>query len=159
VLLCTSVFVYSLREGLLPLSFCVYFCVRKKEIKKLDAALSKYVRKSNADENGLINCFTCGVKKDWKYETDCGHFQSRSKYSTRWLYDIEQGMVNVMPQCKKCNGFRGGEQHLFGKHLDAMFGKGTADKILIMSNQTRKFSTQEIIEMREYFTKKFNELH
>jgi len=132
--------------------------MRKKEIKKLDQALSKYVRKSNADSEGFITCFTCGVKKDWKYETDCGHFQSRSKYSTRWLYEPEKGLVNVMPQCKKCNGFRGGEQHLFALHLNAKFGEGTAERILILSNQSRKFSTQEIIEMRESFTEKYNDL-
>jgi len=63
-----------------------------------------------------------------------------------------------MPQCKKCNGFRGGEQHLYGKHLDARFGEGTAERILILSNQSRKFSTQEIIDMREDFTKKYNDL-
>tara|TARA_R110002050_G_scaffold45056_1_gene107027 strand:- start:878 stop:1279 length:402 start_codon:yes stop_codon:yes gene_type:complete len=130
---------------------------RSTEKKKLDDALSKYVRKSNADENGFINCFTCGVKKNWLYETDCGHFQSRSKMSTRFLYEPEHGMVNVMPQCKRCN-MRGGEQYLFSKHLDAMFGKGTAEKVEIMSNKTRKFSTQEIVEMRIHFTKKFNEL-
>ena len=131
--------------------------MRKREKKKLDDALSKYVRKSNADENGFISCFTCGAKKDWLYETDCGHFQSRSKHSTRWLYEPENGMVNVMPQCKRCN-MRGGEQYIFSKRLDEVFGKGTAEKIEIMSNTTRKFSTQEMIEMREYFTRKFNEL-
>ena len=66
-------------------------------------------------------------------------------------------MVNVMPQCKRCN-MRGGEQYIFSKRLDEVFGKGTAEKIEIMSNTTRKFSTQEMIEMREHFTKKFNEL-
>ena len=137
--------------------FLLPYDVRKREKKKLDDALSKYVRKSNADENGFVNCFTCGAKKDWKYETDCGHFQSRSKHSTRWLYEPEHGMVNVMPQCKRCN-MRGGEQYLYSKRLDEVFGKGTAEKVEIMSNKTRKFSTQEYIEMREYFTRKFNEL-
>tara|TARA_R110000822_G_scaffold67112_6_gene163662 strand:+ start:182 stop:592 length:411 start_codon:yes stop_codon:yes gene_type:complete len=134
---------------------------RSTEKKKLDNALSKYVRKSNADENGFINCFTCGAKKDWLYETDCGHFQSRSKMSTRFLYEPEHGMVNVMPQCKRCNMPNGGngEQYLFGKHLDELFGEGTAEKVEIMSNKMRKFSLPEIVEMRKYYTKKFDELH
>ena len=148
---------YLFKGGANASPFFLYYTVRKREKKKLDDALSKYVRKSNADENGFISCFTCGAKKDWKYETDCGHFQSRSKHSTRWLYEPENGLVNVMPQCKRCN-MRGGEQYIFSKRLDEVFGKGTAEKIEIMSNTTRKFSTQEIIEMREYFTRKFNEL-
>jgi hypothetical protein len=69
-------------------------------------------------------------------------------------------MVNVMPQCKRCNMPNGGngEQYLFGKHLDELYGEGTAEKVEIMSNKMRKFSIQEIVEMREHFTKKFNEL-
>tara|TARA_R100000935_G_C2715690_1_gene115868 strand:- start:395 stop:562 length:168 start_codon:yes stop_codon:yes gene_type:complete len=52
----------------------------------------------------------------------------------------------------------GGEQYIFSKRLDEVFGKGTAQKVEIMSNQTRKFSIHEIVEMRKHFTKKFNEL-
>lgn len=132
--------------------------MRKNEIAKLDQALSRYVRFSNADKNGYVQCFTCGSKQDWKYKTDCGHFQSRSKYSTRWLYKPEEGLVNVMPQCKRCNMTNGGQQYIYGKRLDEVYGEGTADKIVLMSNQTRKFSTQEIIEMRKDFTKRYNEL-
>jgi hypothetical protein len=52
----------------------------------------------------------------------------------------------------------GGQQWLFGARLDAVYGEGTAMKIVRMSNETRKFSTQEIIEMRKEFTDKYNEL-
>ena len=52
-----------------------------------------------------------------------------------------------------------GEQYLFGKHLDELFGEGTAEKVEIMSNKMRKFSLPEIVEMRKYYTKKFDELH
>jgi hypothetical protein len=53
----------------------------------------------------------------------------------------------------------GGQQWLFGKRLDAVYGEGTAMKILQMSNTTRKFSTQEIIELRKEYVQKFNDLH
>ena len=122
---------------------------RSTEIKKLDAALSKLVRLGFADDNGYVQCFTCGKMKDWKYETDCGHFQSRSKYSTRWLFDPDNGMVNVMPQCKGCNMSNGGQQYVFGKRLDAVYGEGTAQKIVDLSNTIVKFSTAELVEMRK----------
>lgn len=131
--------------------------MRKKEIKKLDQALSKYVRYSNADKNGLTECFTCGKKSPPK-NMHCGHFQSRSKYSTRWLYDEEKNIYNVKPQCVGCNLFKSGMQWEYGRRLDEEYGKGSAERVLILSNQTRKFSTQEIIEMRESFTKKYNDL-
>jgi len=127
---------------------------RSTEIKKLDAALSKFVRSSLADDEGYVECFTCGQRKNWKYEVDCGHFQSRSKYSTRWLFDPDNGMVNVMPQCKGCNMTNGGQQYVFGKRLDAVFGEGTAEKVVDLSNTLRKFSTQEIRDMREEIVKR-----
>jgi len=46
----------------------------------------------------------------------------------------------------------------FGNRLDQDYGEGSAEKIVLMSNQTRKFSTQEIIEMREAFIEKYNNL-
>ena len=122
---------------------------RSTEIRKLDAALSKMVRLGFADDAGYVQCFTCGKMKNWKYEIDCGHCQSRSKYSTRWLFDPANGMVNVMPQCKRCNMSNGGQQYLFGKRLDEVYGEGTADKIVTLGNTQVKYSTAEIVELRE----------
>ena len=130
---------------------------RSTEIKKLDAALSKFVRSSLADDAGYVECFTCGKRKNWKYEIDCGHFQSRSKYSTRWLFDIDSGMVNMMPQCKHCNLTNGGQQFIFGKRLDMEFGEGTAQKIVDLGNTIRKFSTAEIVEMRNDIERRLRE--
>ena len=149
-------------EGCGPLFLCLYCASmaklsRKKEVKKLDAALSKWVRYSNMDQNGLTECFTCGCKKPPK-ELHCGHFMSRARYSTRWLYDEENDLYNVKPQCPACNLFKNGNQYAYGRRLDSLYGKGSADEIVRMSNQTKKFSTIELIEMRENFTKLFNEL-
>ena len=123
---------------------------RSTEIKKLDAALSKYIRSSNADDNGYVECFTCGVTKNWK-ECDAGHFQSRAKYSTRWLYDLDAGMVNIMPQCKHCNMTNGGQQYIFGLRLDAIFGEGSAEKVVELGHTLHKYTTLEIVEMRRKY--------
>jgi len=130
---------------------------RSTEVKKLDAAVSRYVRKSNADANGNCACFTCGKSGSWKYEMDCGHFQTRSKYSTRWLYKPEDGLVNMMPQCKHCNLTNGGQQYAYGKRLDAVYGEGTADRIVRLSNTMQKFTTKEIVEMRKEWDRRFPE--
>jgi hypothetical protein len=70
----------------------------------------------------------------------------RGKYATRW---DEQ---NVKPQCKKCNGFRSGEQFLFSKHLDKEYGEGTADWLVFESNQLAKFTNDELLEKIKHFT-------
>jgi hypothetical protein len=124
---------------------------------KLDKALSDYVRKSNADEFGRANCFTCTARKNWKL-MDCGHFITRAKMSTRWLYKPSEGLVNVACQCKRCNGFLGGQQYVFAKRLDTIYGEGTADKILRMSNETVKFSIADLEEMTAHYNDLFRKL-
>lgn len=124
---------------------------RSKLVKKLDKVFSQYIRKRYCDDNGYNTCFTCGVTKHWS-EVDAGHFMSRGKYATRWN---EQ---NVQFQCKRCNGFRSGEQYLFAKHLDAVYGQGTADELVRKSNYTARFSVQELRELIMLYTKKCEEI-
>ena len=119
---------------------------RSTIVKKLDKVFSIWIRSKDADHTGQVECYTCGVSKNWKYEIDAGHFQSRGKYATRW------NELNVKCQCKKCNGFRSGEQYLFSKHLDVEYGKGTADDIVFLSNQPARFTNAELLEKIKYYT-------
>ena len=109
------------------------------------------MRLKDADHAGYVKCFTCGVVKNWR-SVDAGHFQSRGKYSTRW----EES--NVKPQCKKCNMYNGGHQYQFGLNLDFHFGKGTAQRLIQMGNQTRRFSDAELEAMIREYRKKLDDL-
>lgn len=115
---------------------------RSAIVKKLDKVFSIWVRSKDADHTGQIDCYTCGVSKDWKYEIDAGHFQSRGKYATRWHED------NVKPQCKRCNGFRGGEQYQFALRL----GTDLADELVYLSNQQARFTNEELLEKIKHYT-------
>tara|TARA_B110000503_G_scaffold41147_1_gene67700 strand:+ start:1038 stop:1445 length:408 start_codon:yes stop_codon:yes gene_type:complete len=128
------------------LSFRDVLVKRSTIVKKLDKIFSIWIRSKDADHAGMVDCFTCGVTKSWKYEIDAGHFMGRGKYATRW---DEQ---NVKPQCKSCNGFRSGEQYLFSKHLDEEYGKGTSDELVYQSNQLAKFTNDELLKKIEHFT-------
>ena len=119
---------------------------RSTLVKKLDKVFSTWIRSKDADHDGSVDCYTCGVTKNWKYEIDAGHFMGRGKYATRW------NPQNVKPQCKKCNGFRSGEQFLFSKHLDLEYGEGTADWLVFESNQTARFTNDELLEKIKHFT-------
>lgn len=119
---------------------------RSTLVKKLDKIFSIWIRSKDADHAGMVDCFTCGVTKNWKYEIDAGHFQSRGKYETRWN---EQ---NVKPQCKRCNGFRGGEQYRFAKNLDALYGEGTAEWLEFESNQSARFTNEELLVKIKHYT-------
>jgi len=106
---------------------------KSKLVKKLDAIFSEYVRKSNADSNGICTCVTCDRNFFWK-QIQAGHFMSRKHYSTRW--DLE----NVKPQCPKCNVFNQGEQYKYSLYL----GKEISEKLLEKSRQIQKFTYNDI---------------
>jgi len=124
---------------------------RSKLVKKLDQVFSKYIRTRNVDDSGYADCFTCGTTRHWS-EVDAGHFMSRGCYMTRW---DEQ---NVQFQCKRCNGFRSGEQYKFAIELDALYGDGTADELVIKSKQTARFSIDELKEMIRTYTERCDEI-
>ncbi len=123
---------------------------RSKAKNACDKAFSRFVRLSCADKYGMINCITCDKRKMWN-EVDCGHFQTRSKLSVRWLYEPENGLINAAAQCKGCNMSNGGHSYQFGKKIDALYGSGSADTVVFMSNQIRKYSVQELRDMAALF--------
>ena len=124
---------------------------RSQAVKRLDSWFSKYIRLRDADSSGYVRCITCGTRKYWK-DVDAGHFQTRAKYSTRW------DERNVNAQCKGCNMVNGGQQYVHGLAIDKKFGEGTADELVILSNQIVKLSTREILDLAEEYKNKFKEL-
>ena len=118
---------------------------RKYLVKKLDKIFSEYVRKKNMDKNEEVECYTCGKKYHWK-KIQCGHFQSRKFYSTRWELD------NCRPQCYSCNVMRYGEQYLFGMYLDRELGKNFSKKMLKKSREIKKFHNFELTELIEKYS-------
>jgi hypothetical protein len=124
---------------------------RKKLIARLDKVFSQWVRRKDADHRGYVECWTCGKVLPWS-RVDAGHFQSRAKFSTRW------DEMNVKPQCKSCNGFRSGEQFKFARKLDAVYGQGTAEEIERTSNQTRKYSVEELEALIDVYNRRLRKL-
>lgn len=117
---------------------------RSSLIKQLDKVFSDFIRQRVIDFSGNSKCFTCGKVDDWR-SLQCGHFQSRKHYATRW---DEQ---NCQVQCAGCNVFRHGEQFKFGVNLDKKYGVGTAETLERMARFTIKFSNAELIEKINYY--------
>lgn len=124
---------------------------RSTLVKKADTIFSQYIRKRYADNNGFVECFTCGKKDHWK-NLQCGHFMSRKFYSTRW------DETNCQVQCAGCNVFRYGEQYKFGRNLDIEFGNGIAEGLQQKSKKIMKYTNYELIELIEHYKKKVAEL-
>tara|TARA_R110000744_G_scaffold139227_1_gene250231 strand:- start:379 stop:789 length:411 start_codon:yes stop_codon:yes gene_type:complete len=121
----------------------------KKTISKLKKDLDKwfslFIRLRNANEYGMIQCFTCGVVRGYKDGMQNGHFQSRKHLATRFHED------NCQVQCIKCNMFSQGEQYKFGLKLDSKHGEGTAEELEFLARTTLKISRVEYEEKISYY--------
>ena len=118
---------------------------RSKTVKKLDTIFSIYIRRRFAVED-VAECFTCGVQRHYK-ELQCGHFQSRKNYATRWDPD------NCRVQCYACNCMKYGEQYKFGLKLDKDHGKGLAESLLQKSKTTVKYSNDDLESLINLYNK------
>ena len=115
---------------------------RKTLVKNLDTIFSIYIRRKDAIDD-IATCVTCG-KKDHYKNLQCGHFMSRSNYSTRWDEN------NVGVQCYGCNISRSGEQYKFSQYLGDML----SNEMFVKSKQTVKFADVDLIDLIKYYTEK-----
>lgn len=119
--------------------------------KKLDTVFSLYIRLVNSNKHGQVKCFTCD-RIDYYKSIQNGHFQSRRFMSTRFTE------TNCAPQCYACNVGLSGMQYEFGKRLDLKYGKGMADKMVQLSKEVKKFTTDEMLELIEYYRSAVDDL-
>lgn len=118
---------------------------------KLDKAFSLWIRLRDSDDTGHCKCVTCGKIMHYR-DAHCGHFISRRHKATRWN---EQ---NCSSQCPYCNTYCQGKQFEFSREIDRRYGKGTADKLLVMSKATSKIGKFEIDHLSKYYKSKAEEL-
>lgn len=92
----------------------------KKELWKL---FSEYVRRKDADENGIATCFTCGRKNPWKM-MHAGHYvRASAGLST---YFDEQ---NIHVQCYACNIWRDGNSDEYALRLHEKYGENILNEL------------------------------
>lgn len=123
---------------------------RASLVKKLDTEFSIYIRKRFMID-GKATCFTCDKIDDWN-KMQCGHFQSRKHYATRW------DEINCQVQCVGCNVYKYGEQFRFGIHLNQIYGTGVAEELLQKARSEIKIKDFELIDMIESYKIKTKEL-
>jgi hypothetical protein len=115
-------------------------------VKVLDREYSLWLRRSAADDRGLVKCVTCGSIHHWK-EITVGHYVSRARMSVRW------DERNTKPQCLKCNSFSGGEQFLMRKYLVSIYGEKAIEAMeqwaLMTKTECRESLIEEIADYRE----------
>lgn len=122
-----------------------------KEILKLDAEFSKYIRASHADFAGFVTCFTCSNRLQWK-QMQCGHFQKRGDLLTRFDED------NCRVQCPTCNMDLGGNLEVFEEELRDEIGDERVDTVIQRSKEYAGYSEVYISSLLKYYRGKNKEL-
>lgn len=128
----------------------------KKALAKDKAwkAFSLYIRAKQA-LNGYNSCVTCGRRYPIK-QLQAGHLVSGRTNSI--LFD-ERG---VYPQCYRCNIPLDGNTLYYMKFLENKLGVKKAlalrDELLIQRNITKKFTLEDLVDIKECYTKKYKEL-
>ena len=112
--------------------------------KELDKWFSLYIRLRDANEYGMVQCFTSGRVYHYK-NIHAGHFMSRKHLSTRWCD------TNVQPQSAADNLFGQGEQYKFAINLEAKYGEGTAEELEGLARTTIKISRIDYEEKISYY--------
>lgn len=80
-------------------------------IRQADDVYSKWLRMSNADQNGLVTCFTCDALLRWQ-DAQCGHFVKRGNLFLRF------DQRNTRVQDKICNEYKSGNLSEYTRRLE-----------------------------------------
>jgi hypothetical protein len=86
---------------------------RRWHTKAWDAQ-SQYMRRSKANFQDLVECFTCRKMVHWRYHAQVGHFHHNKG-------DFYKNNLRI--QCDGCNGPRSGETALYATRLVQEIGQ------------------------------------
>lgn len=125
-----------------------------QEVESVAVILQKLVRIKAADEFGMAICVSCGVRKRWK-ELQGGHFISRTHTSTKILEE------NIHPQCQGCNGPRSKDSLViltYRRYMVDTYGEDFVRELESLARIPRKYTRQEVVELKEEYSKQLKEL-
>lgn len=102
-------------------------------------------RLSAADDNGYVQCVSCGVVKHYKDGMQGGHYIPKGS-SSFWALEIS----NVHPQCIGCNIFgmkSGAAAQEYTMWMQDMYGKNFVEEMLQNRRNPIKYYKKDYEEM------------
>jgi len=120
---------------------------RSKLVKELDRVFSIWVRRSRADKEGMVVCYTSGVKVHWT-KIQNGHYVSRAVYSLRWSED------NCRPQSFAENIMKHGNHITFRENLVKELGELKVRFIEELRHQLFKPTDAWLLEQIALYTER-----
>ncbi len=118
---------------------------------KLWKLTSEYVRRKDADDLGMVKCYTCSRIFHYK-EVDAGHGIPGRSNSV--LFDLNL----IRCQCRLCNRFEHGQQWIFGQKLDIEYGEGFFEQALRNARSPVKLYISDYDERIEAMTNMLKDL-
>lgn len=119
--------------------------------KKLWKIFSIRMRKKDADENGMVKCFTCPVIRHWT-EMQAGHYVAQS-LGLSLVFEER----NVHAQCAGCNLYKRGNPSVYAIELRKRYGEGILEELQSLRKEGFKYSRWEYEELIEKY-RNLNEL-
>lgn len=120
--------------------------------KKCWKVFSEWVRRKDADENGMTSCYSCGRVKHYK-ELQAGHLIPKSLGLS--MYFEERA---VRPQCYHCNINLSGNTIPFSFKIVKEYGAGILEELEALSRTSVKYSIPDYEEMIERYQTRIAEL-
>ena len=121
-----------------------------KAKKKAWGAFSKWVRKSRADQYGMVKCCSCETTLPWEL-MQAGHFIPGRKNAV--LYSP----FGVHPQCYRCNIILNGNWPDYYAFMDKTYGGGMIDVLLKLSNEVVQMKAHDHMAVYEKYDKLLKE--
>ena len=115
-------------------------------IKKTQTIVNRFVRLRDSGKN----CISC--KRPLGKVFDAGHYWS-SKYKSTTF-----NIINLNGQCKQCNREGRGELILYRQGLIERYGEAKLDELDNLARSVKKWTREELKEIREYFKLKIKAL-
>lgn len=119
-------------------------------IEDADRIFSQYIRLKNADEKGLVTCYTCPTTKHYTLMQN-GHYIKRSNLYLRW------DERNCRTQCPACNETLYGNMIEYSNRLEKEC-KGVTDILRDEARLVHKPTRDEIRAVISEYTPKVNYL-
>ena len=127
-----------------------------KEVDDVAKLMQELVRLKAADDNGYVECCTCGVVRLWNDRMQGAHFISRGKLATKIMIE------NCHPACAYCNQW----VHkttlgilAYREYMICWYEEDGVDEIVALSRTIKKWTREEVADIKKDFLKqiKFHE--
>ena len=113
--------------------------------KKLWRLFSEYIRKRDADEDGMVKCFTCVRQMHWK-EAQAGHYTPQSIALSLVFHE-----KNVHAQCAPCNLYKRGNQTVYAIELQKRYGPTILEDLQNERVENFRYTRVDYMELIEKY--------